>query len=823
MAVTGIDASMHSDAATGALGVLGVAALAGSPWHFTTSLGAPDADGNAALVLAVDGQGQYEGTQGRFNGSLAPGILSGRIEGMGADLSKLLPAPKGAWHAQGPFHAAAGLLEIPALELRIAESDVQGPVLLRITSPAGLDAKLRADRLDLAAWSPAIFGARPSGLPAHVTIDAAAVPLLGDTVNSVHAVIRTDARGSLLDEGSAVLPGGATLTLRADIGHDATGPWMAGRARLEAPELHATLAWLRPLAPALLDALPDHALRSASLAGALLVSAHGLVLDRASGTLDGETVSGDVSVVLGRRVLLNVNAATGRLELERWLSGPVGWPAFDGDVAVKAAAASFRGHDLGAVDGAVRLHDGGLTLSRLQLEGAAGRMALSGTLGSDGSLTDGHAEATAPDMARLGAALADGWGVKMPFLQTGLWQGGASLQMTVLGPPHAWLVQARADAGDLLAESQATIDPAVSIVNATVTIRHPGAPRLFAALGAADAERWLDTGSLALLAHLSADARHVHVANFDLTAARLRLSGTLDADLSGSEPRIEATMDAPALALPWTASLPGEWFQGWGGHVRLRSGQMQADLQPLASALSADLILQGGALLADRIAGTVGGGSVSGVLAMDSAPPARVSAQLAFSGASLPDAATGMKLDIGGGTLTGTLDIAGAGSTLDAMLSGANGRFDMRLQSATVMGVNLSQLALLSTSPQPLAKAALTAALTSGSSPGLSGGFTGGIEQGRVTIAPTSLSGDAGGISIAGSLALDGHASAITADVSPTAAAPPPMRLHLSGDWMNQAMDTDIKLPPNKAGGAKVKAPTGAPKRRSGQHPARHR
>ena len=729
VAVTGIDAAMHSDAATGALSILGVAALAGSPWRFTTSLGAPDADGNAALVLAVDGQGQYEGTQGRFAGSLAPGLLSGRIEGLGPDLSRLLPAPKAAWHAQGPFHAAAGLLEIPALELSTGESDVQGPVTLRITNPVGLEAQFKAERLDIAAWSPAIFAARPPGLPVQLTIDAAAVPLLGDMVHALHAAIRADAGGTVLEAGSALLPGGTALTLTGAIGRDAAGPWVAGPARLTAPDLQTTLTWLKPVAPDFFAGLPEQALRHASLAGALRLSAHGVSLSDGSGIVDGEALSGDAAIALDRRVAVTATVTTGRFVADHWLSGSNGWPAFDGDLTLRAAAASFHGHALGALDAAVRLRDGGLTLNHFTLAGTAGRLALSGTLGSDGSIVDGHAEAAAADIAALGTALAGGWGIKLPFLQTGLWQGGASLQLTASGPPHAWLVQARADAGDLLAESAATIDWAGAIGDATVTVRHPGAPRLLAALGAADAEHWLDTGSLALLAHLSAGAGHVHVADFDLTAARLRLSGTLDADLTGSEPRIEAKVDAPVLSLPWTASLPGAWFQGWDGHARLHAGQLQADLQPLASALSADLTLAGGALLVDGLTATIGDGTMSGRVAMDGVQPARMSAQLAFAGATLPASASGMKLDIGGGTLSGKLDVFGAGGSLDTMLSGGSGAFDMRLQGATVFGLDLPRLALLTVSPKPLAKPTLTAALTSGSSPGLSGAFTGGSSR----------------------------------------------------------------------------------------------
>ena len=344
VAITGIDASVHGDAADGALGVLGVAALAGAPWRFTTSVGAPDALGNETLRLAVDGQGTYEGTQGRFTGTLAPGLLSGRIEGFGPDLARLMPAPATRWHLSGPFRAAAGTLALPVLDLQTADADIQGELTVRITSPAGLEATLSANTLDLASWSPAFFALRPAGLPAHITIDAPAAPLFGDTLHALHAVVRTDGGSTVIEEGRAILPGSAALNLSGKVGRDGSGPWIEGPAKLDAPDLRATLAWLKPKIPALVGALPDRVLRRALLEATVKASNQALSLSDLTGSIDGRSLSGDLAARFGGRPSVKARISTERVALDDWVTGPLSWkpalPAFDADLGLRDTASA---------------------------------------------------------------------------------------------------------------------------------------------------------------------------------------------------------------------------------------------------------------------------------------------------------------------------------------------------------------------------------------------------------------------------------------------------------------------------------------------------
>ena len=132
----------------------------------------------------------------------------------------------------------------------------------------------------------------------------------------------------------------------------------------------------------------------------------------------------------------------------------------------------------------------------------------------------------------------------------GLWHGPFHLALTARGPPRQIAVVARADLGDLRAEAEGHIDSGAPRVAATITVRHPGTPRLLASLGLPDTQRWLDNGSFALQAHLALWPGHVHAEDFSLAAAALHAGGDMDADFSGAHPIISGRIEAANLALP---------------------------------------------------------------------------------------------------------------------------------------------------------------------------------------------------------------------------------------------------------------------------------
>lgn len=792
VAVTGIDAALRSDAATGALHILGAAALAGAPWRFATTLGAPDADGRAALDIGIDGQGGYQGTQAKLAGRLSAGLFTGQASGSGPDLAGLIAAPHGPWHASGPFTAAAGLLALPKLEFAGAGTRADGRVQLRITKPAGLDLSLSVQNLDASLWATALDAMPPPALPVHLTVDVAHLALLGGDVRRLHAALALDGAGALIEQGRATLPGGATLALTGQAARGADGISLQGPASLNAPDLNASLAWLHPLAPTLIGPLLG-APASAKVTGLLRASARSLSVSGLAGVLDGATITGGFGVGFGPRPGVGMGLSLSHLALDEIGGGALALPDFDGDVFVRIADATWRGGSIGAMDAALHSAGSGVTLRRLTLEGAAGKLSLAGTLGADLSLSDGHAAASTQDVAALAAAAAR-FGFPTHLLQPGLWQGGANLEMNAAGPSHAIRGQLRADAGDLRAEAEVTIDAAAPSLAATVTIRHPGAPRLLASLGAAQAERWLDTGSFALLAQLSATAGHIHVANLDITAASLRVSAQANADVTGPMPVIEATIAADTLPLPWREPLPAAWLQGWNGVLHIGAAHVLADLQPIAHALHTDVTVQDGAILADPLTAAIGGGGVTGQAAADlSQTPAREAAHLSLTKIPLPEAATGLRVDIGGGTVAGTADLDSTGAPRTWLPS--HGSFALQVSGTHIAGLDFPRVTrLLVThrlSPKPL-----IAALTAGTSPDMDGTLSGAIDHGRLTLGPSALTSPAGTLTLAGTLMLDGSTADIGIAVAPDAPSPPPIHLQLSGPWAASHLQTDIGQPP---------------------------
>jgi hypothetical protein len=794
VAVTSIDAALQSDAATGALHILGAAALAGAPWRFATTLGAPDAGGRAALDIGIDGQAAYQGTHAHLGGSLSAGLVTGQVEGSGPDIAGLIAAPHGPWHASGPFAAAAGLLALPALEFAGAGTRAAGHVQLHITKPAGLDLSLLVHNLDASLWATALYAMPPPALPVHLTLDVADLALLGGDVRRLHVALALDGANAAIEQGRATLPGGAALAFTGQAARGTDGISLHGPASLEAPDLNITLAWLHPLAPTLIGPLPGDRGSSARITGLLHASPHSFSVSGLAGTLHGATISGGFGIGFGPRPGFGMGLSLSHLALDGF-GGALALPDFDGDIFVRIADTSWHGGSIGALDAALHSAASGMTLRRLTLEGTVGKLSLTGTLGADFRLSDVHAAASTQDVAALAAA-ATRFGFPAHLLQPGVWQGGAKLEMNAAGPSHAIRAQLRADTGDLRTEAELAIDAAAPSLNATVTIRHPGAPRLLAALGAPQAERWLDNGSLALLTQLSATAGHLHIANLDITAASLRASAQADADFSGAVPVIDAKIAADTLPLPWREKLPAAWLQGWNGVLHISAEHVLADLQPIAHALHTDITVQNGAILADPLTAAIGEGSVTGQAAMDlSQTPARAAAHLDFTAVAMPEATTGLRVDIGSGTLSGTADVDATGEDSRAWLPSCSGSLALQISGAAVAGLDLPRVThLVAThrlSPKPL-----TAALSAGTSPNMDGTIAGTIDHGRLTLGPTTLTSPAGTLTLAGTLGLDGSAADIGIAVTPDAPSPPPIHLHVSGPWATSHLQADIGRPP---------------------------
>ena len=810
--VSGITASIHGGPALGggeaadgvpasAFGAEGFALAGGRSWRFTAALGAPDADGVSAVDIAVRGQGAVADTGGSLQGTLADGVMQGRLRAGGPDLSLLLPASAASWTAEAPFVADATRIEANAIGLSLGGAPADGALVLQIDTPARLEGHLHAASLDLDGWA-ALLGrslrAAPGGglaLPLRIGLSAESARLLGGRLGAVQATLVSDGHTVGFEHAAAGLPGGARLASdQVSLARAAGGPLAAsGRASLSAPDLHATLAWLRALAPALGEAVPAGVLRSAELTGVLTVQAGRASVAGLAGQVDGGAVSGDAALLLEGSPSLSATLSLAELPLDAWLGEAASAGSLAGLAAhftradtvlhVRAARAMLRGQVLDGLDVVARTGPGGLRVERAQagLDGAM--LTLTGALGPDGTLAGVRltAEASAMDgvLQRLPAAAR---------VVPGLWHGGGALQVAASGHPDAVSLQVRADLADLVLEADCLRDTRAGSGATTLTLRHPGAPRLLAELGLPQAlglpaglartAQWLDTGALTLRAHFQDAPGRLAVQDFDLDAAALRVSGTLAADWSGPAPVLAGSLAFDQLALP--GELPdlaqAAGMAGWASRFHITAGRVTAGLRPVAAHAAADLVGGGGRIRLEAVSADVAGGRLTGQAGADLAP--HFSTELQLTDARITGALTGWPIDLVSGSADLRLSLDLAGSSLVKL----SGTAQVQLHDAAMTGFDLAQVTAAAALRPRAGRAALHAAVR-GTSPNLSGTADAVFGRGLLTLSAARFASAAGTVET--TCVVDLARATVEAGVRLSPALPTHggLSLRLSGPW----------------------------------------
>lgn len=786
--IAGITASIHggpalasiqgslsaSGAPVAAFGAEGFATIGGRVWRFTGALGAPDADGVSAVDLAMHGQGVAADTGGAIQATLADGVLQGRLHASGGDLSLLMTASPLDWKAEAPFVASVDRVEAAAISLSLGGAPADGALSLSLDRPARIEGRLHAATLNLDGWA-ALLGRQvewPSGpglLPRlHIALSADGARLLGGILHDVRATLVADGRGLGFDEAAAVLPGGALLSAaHARFGLSAAharfgGPGqagtsaLAGDAALDAPDLRPVLAWLQPVSPTLITALPDQVLRSAHLSAHMALSRNGLSWTGLSGQVDGAALTGAVCVRLGAIPHLDATLAMPALAADNWFSAgrfagglqDAGshLAAADADLQVSAARVTLRGFTL--ENARLDAHAGptGLQLHELTARLGGADLSLSGALGADGRLVGGRASVNTGDLAKLAALLPARWQSAAP----GLWRGQGKIVLAAEGPPDALALQLRADAGDMVMEAEALRDTLAGTGTATVTLRHPGAPRLVVALGLAGAESaaaaWLDTGSLTLRTHLSARPGHLSVQDFDLDAAALRMGGHLEADWSGNAPLLTGMIAAEQLALP--DSLPHTDLAippRWTARLHLSAREVSLGLRPEAANFSLDLESAGPGVLANGVEADIAGGHLSGQVAADLSTRT-LAARGTLSGAHFDEnLAAGPSLTVLPGPADADFDLL---SRFD--LASLSGTAELRLGGMHVTGFDVAALGRAALLHGRAGRLAQHKAMSQGETSGLSGTVQASITPEAILLGPATLTSPAGSVRVSG-------------------------------------------------------------------------
>ncbi len=784
--ISGINAAVQTDPDTGAFAAQGAATLGGLPCRFTSLIGAPAADGVSLLTLTVDGQGKAQGAGGTLRGRMqAAGSVAGDLALRGGDLSRLLPGPPVPWRVQGAVTANETEVRAPKLELMLADSPGDGSAALHLGDAPSLDVTASVGQVKLDGWGWKAVEAAPA-LAVHIDLSATAAALMGGTVRDARAVVSLGRDGSEV-KLQGVLPGATAFHLDGKA-HGQSGDF-AGRFALTTPDAPVLLAWMRPLAQAVFDQFPAPPAQ-ADFAGDLALRDGTASLTKVSGHVGASNVSFSAALTQGVRPVVAASVVTDRLlwpafKLPGWWSaaqslGTLAAP-FDGfDATVSLDAASVIAAGATASHVSIQATGGreGLSIGHASADLAGAHVQLSGSVGHDGSLAD----------MRLDLSSADAASVQVPVkLPPGLWQGPLHLAVSAAGPPQAIAWQLRGDLGDLRAEAEAHLNTQAPLFNATVTLRHPGAPWLLDQAGLHGTGAWLGQGSVAFLAHVTAAPGQVVASDFSLGAGTLRAGGQLSADFSGAQPLVTGRVDAPVLTLPpmaasAEAALPLGWLGGWQGQIQLSARQVLAGLWPVAANAMASLTVADQDVLLDGVGMDVTGGRFTGQAAVDAAvalPVFALSGTLAKADIDQLPALPGLVFHGGSVDLDAAVDASGHSAA--ALLATASGHATGAVTGAALQGIDLSGLARLLLARGPRLRAGLAAGLSSGSSGPLSGRFDATLDHGGLAIGGADFSGDAGSVTVSGAIDLPERSPDLLLRALPAVPKPPVLPVRVLG------------------------------------------
>jgi len=799
-----VSARLQSDPDTGTFAAAGAAVLGGVPWKFSVVMGAPDGVGSASISVTLDGQAVAADTGGTLRGRVTrDGVLTGDVTFRGPDLSRLIPGPAATFAVQGAVSLRDGVLRADDLAVVLANSAGHARAAFHLTPPLRLDGDLQLGQIALGPWLAALAGA---GIPfdAHMRLAAAAAAWQGHTLRDVAAEVSLGKDGATITHAGANLPGGTALSLQGKTRAGAGGPELMAAVSAQAADAAALLGWVSPKDAGLLGEAPGRG----AVTAALTLTPISASLAGISARLGGTSAAGSFSYGWDGKPGVAADLTLDNLDLPAGaLAGPwrmtLGWRPPAAKLRLHLAHGSWRGLKLtnAVFDG--ESGPAGVIVRQASFDAATGHLQAGGMVGWDGTLTGVHLDVSAADANALLLSLPENW----RFLPR-IFFGPGHLAVTAAGPANALSGQMRADLNDLRAEGEFHADATTPTASATVTLRHPAAPTLLDELGVPGADRWLDHGSLALSAHLTAAPGHLAASDFSLSAGVARLYGAASADLTGALPALAMQLHADTLTLPLVSLQGAAWPTlsppaGWQGSAQITAGQVLVDLRPVAQTVAATLTLSGGVLTAAPVAGTAGGGKFTFDAALDAiANPPQVAARGRLTGVALPAVASDLvPFAPFGGRAEVDFDAAGRGFSPLVWLATGSGSVTGKLAGAALPGIDLAKVTELLASRPAKLRPLLSAALASGDTGALDGDFAMTLDRGALTLAPAKLQGAQGSVEIGGMFDLIDGSGEIKYRVMPAAENPPALGVTLAGPW--GAMRRIADVAPGMRGGKK--------------------
>ncbi|TDH58950.1 AsmA family protein [Dankookia rubra] len=756
-----VNARLQTGGATEAVVAEGSLAWRGYAARFTLQLGRAGFDGVAPLEFSLAGVGSTLSARGAL---AAEGGFEGRMEAGGNDLAALLPAPSGPWRATGRLTAAADLIAAGDLAFELNAQPARGAATFRLAPDARLDIALNAGRLDLDAWVAALRQSRgyalPQAVPVSIDLSAEATGFAGLPLRRLRGGFFLEGDRLSLSDVSALLPGDTGI----EVAGATAGPRMELAVHVATKTLRETLAAL-----GLNLAGTDPArLQTAEGRFKLALEGNEAAFSDLVATLDGARLTGNGVWRQGGgpggaggspRPSFGLGLSIDRLDLNGVL------PPLPDAAALNARLAGFElnlrlaaervvwgnlSAERATLDAA--LENGRATLRRLALRTGELDAAASGAvqLGTPLRFSDAILELSGAGAALLPLLPADRAALA-PMLAQPL-----ALRLSGGGAPEALALRGEGDLGALRAEAGATLDTLQGRGSGTLTLRHPGAPRLLAPLLGPEVVGWLGPGSFSVIAALSGQGRTVTAEHLDLVAGSFRGRGQMTLALDGARPRLTGRFAADVLPLPvlplrGTRPLGLDRLAALEAELALEVARVEAGGDLVLDAASTALKLAGGTLRLEGLQARLGGGTLKGRLAVEgAAAPPRLALEATLADAIISGPLFDLPLDLGAGRVEGTVRLAAEGHSTAAILATLAGEATVAVRDGVLVGFDLAALQEAGgIADLKAAEAALRQALAGGATAFERLEGRAGLEGGRAVLDGMRLTTEGGGEAVA--------------------------------------------------------------------------
>ena len=758
--------------------------------RFEATLGRGGEDGAVPLNLALSSGGAVLSARGVLPEA---GGMEGSVEASGPDLSLLLPASPGAFRARGRLSASAELIVADDLSLDAAGAALRGALTLRLRPAPRLDVALAAGRVEIEPWIGGLralgAGAQAGWLPFGLDLSAESAGWRGASLRRLRASVFREGERLSLTDVSAVLPGGTAVELAGATAGAPGSERLEATLRFEGSELRATLAALGwPLAAL----APDRLRRGEGRVRLVLEDAQ-VTLPEVSATLDRTRLSGAGVVRFGARPAVGLGLSLDSLDLDGfWLPGRAPWDdwdaasrdlaAFDANLRVAAGRLTLSGVTAERTGLDAALENNRLLVRQLGARVAGADLSVSGsaTLGAQPRFSDLLLALAAPDPRPLLALVPGNWPDRARIAAEPL-----ALRLSGGGAADALALQAEADWADLRLESSAAADLHARRASGTLTLRHPGAPRLFGAMSGAGTGRWLGDGSLSLVLGFDVGPRALAAERFDLVAGGLRAGGQFALSLEAARPRLTGRFAAESLPLPgWgdVEFLPLDPLRALEAELAVSARRAGPWGSPLLEDAEGALRLSGGALRLELARGRLSGGRLSGALGLDAATALpRLHLETRLEDGQLDGPLTGMPFDLTSGRLDLSARLEAEGSGAAALLATLSGEVGLTARDGVLTG--LDALAARAAAEGAGTEAALRPPLLGGATAFTELRLSGRLARGIATIADARLATEGAELFAEGQVDLARSALDARLSVRPAQAGTgePDLGLRLSG------------------------------------------